>query len=441
MASSLILLVILTALNAVFASAEIAVLSTNEGHLKMMQSHGDKRARRLLALTKQPARFLATIQVAITLAGLLSSAFAAENFAGPLTNWLLGMGVPISEGVLRPISLLVITVILAYFNLIFGELVPKRVAMKKAESLSLKLSGLLYFVSKCAAPLVALLTASTNGVLRLMGLDPNQNEEEVSEEDILLMLSQGRAQGVIKQHEDELIQNIFEFDDTTAEQLCTHRTDLMMLDLEDFDQWEETIRSSRYTYYPIYQEEKDDVIGILSAKKYFRLDNRNDRAAVLEQTVTKPLFLLKSMKADRVFAALQQAHQGLALLVDEHGGLYGMVTLHDLLEALVGQLNYEALAEEPVRRVGDNLWRVHGMSSLTDLERALEMELPTEEHETLNGMIYELIKRIPEDGEQFECDGYGLHIKVEQVKHRRVVSCLVSKAPLASAQAQEQPED
>ena len=330
MISSFILLVCLTATNAVFASAEIAVISTSEARLRQLEEQGDKRAKRLLSLTEQPARFLSTIQVAITLAGLLSSAFAAENFAGPLTSWLLGMGVTMPETVLRPLVLVIITAILAYFNLIFGELVPKRVAMKRAESLSLALSGLLYFVAKVAAPLVALLTVSTNGVLRLMGIDPEQNEEEVSEDQILLLLAQGRAQGVIQQHEDELIQNIFEFDDIAADQLCTHRTDLLMLDLDEFDRWDELLRGSRYTYYPVYQEEKDDVVGILSAKKYFRLKDRTNRQEVLEKTVSKPLFLLKSMKANRVFSALQREHQGLALLVDEHGGLYGMITLHDL---------------------------------------------------------------------------------------------------------------
>ena len=440
MISSFILLVCLTATNAVFASAEIAVISTSEARLRQLEEQGDKRAKRLLSLTEQPARFLSTIQVAITLAGLLSSAFAAENFAGPLTSWLLRMGVTMPETVLRPLVLVIITAILAYFNLIFGELVPKRVAMKRAESLSLALSGLLYFVAKVAAPLVALLTVSTNGVLRLMGIDPEQNEEEVSEDQILLLLAQGRAQGVIQQHEDELIQNIFEFDDIAADQLCTHRTDLLMLDLDEFDRWDELLRGSRYTYYPVYQEEKDDVVGILSAKKYFRLKDRTNRQEVLEKTVSKPLFLLKSMKANRVFYALQREHQGLALLVDEHGGLYGMITLHDLLEALVGDLDYEGATEAPVRRIAENVWRVDGMTTLTDLGEALEMELPTEEHDTLNGLIYELAGRIPENGEKLVCDGFGLHIRVEQVENHRVVYAMVSKTQPVAAPEQTEEE-
>ena len=409
MLSSIGLLLVLTALNAVFASAEIAVISTSEARLKMLEQQGSKPAKRLLSLTKQPAKFLATIQVAITLAGLLSSAFAAENFAGPLTTYLIQAGVPVSESVLRPVSLLVITVILAYFNLIFGEV--------------------LYLVSKCFAPLVFLLTVSTNLVLRLMGIDPEQEDEEVSEEEIRMMVAQGRLQGKIKPHETEIIENIFEFDDITADQLCTHRTDLCMLDVQEFEQWEHLICNSRYTYYPVYNKEKDNVVGILSAKKYFRLTNRKNKQRVLYETMVKPIFLLKSMKADKVFAALQKQHQGLALLVDEHGGLYGMVTLHDLLEALVGNLDYEGehSDDEPLRKIGDNLWRVGGMTSLSVIARALDVKLPQDEYETLNGFIYHLLGYVPQDGQTPKCSGYGIEIQVKEVQRHRIQYVLISK--------------
>ncbi len=433
MFGSIILLVFLTFMNAVFASAEIAVISMNENRLKMLSEAGDKRARHLCSLTEQPARFLATIQVAITLAGLLNGAFAADNFAGPLTQALMDAGVPIPEHVLRPIILLVISVVLAYFNLIFGELVPKRIAMKRAEQLSLGLSGMLYFVAKCFSPLVSLLTASTNGILRLLHMNPEEDESSVSEEEIRMMLAEGNAQGVIKQHENELIQNIFEFDDITADQLGTHRMDLLMLDTDEFDTWEATLCDSRFTYYPVFTGERDNVIGILSAKKYFRLKDRSSLETVLQETVRKPLFIHKSMKADRVFQTLQSAHQGLAILVDEYGGLYGMITLHDLLEALVGDLDDEqdASAEEPIRKVGDNVWRIGGMTDLDEIEHALGVRLPSDDHDTLNGLIYELLGRIPANGESFSCDGYGLHLDVKDVQNHRVVYALASKLPAA----------
>ncbi len=223
MIGAVILQVVLIALNAVFASAEIAVISMNEMKLKMLTEQGDKRAGKLSRLTKEPARFLATIQVAITLAGFLGSAFAADNFAGPLVSALLKAGVPVPESVLNSIAVVLITLILSYFSLVLGELVPKRIAMKKTEEMALGMAGTLSFVSKAFAPLVALLTASTNGILRLLGIDPSDNDDEVTEEEIQMVLLAGNKQGIIDSDETEMIQNIFEFDDIPVSQVCTHR--------------------------------------------------------------------------------------------------------------------------------------------------------------------------------------------------------------------------
>src|SRR5699024_8434222 len=229
-----------------------AVISMNETKLKMMAEEKDKRAMKLFALVEQPARFLATIQVAITLAGLLGGAFAADNFAGPLTDALIGAGVSIPRNVLNSIAVIVITLVLTYFQLVFGELVPKRIAMKKTESLALGMSGILSFMAKATAPLVWLLTVSTNGILRLMGIDPNQNEDTVTEEEIRMLLVEGNEQGVIPQEENDIIQNVFEFNDTSVEQICTRRRDVIYLSLQDdMEEWEKIIYENRHTHYPV----------------------------------------------------------------------------------------------------------------------------------------------------------------------------------------------
>ena len=264
MVGPLILQVVLIALNAIFASAEIAVISMNETKLKKMAEDGDRRARHLYTLTEQPAKFLSTIQVAITLAGQLGSAFAADSFSGPLSDWIISMGVDVPERVVRTVALVVITVILAYFSLVFGELVPKRIAMKKSEQLSLLLSGLLYGVSKAFAPLVFLLTKSTNGVLRLLHINPEEEEEQVTEEEIRMLLMEGNAQGNIDSEESEMIRNVFEFDDISVEQICTHRVDMDCLYLdEDMKEWETLIHSSRHTHYPVCNENQEDFVGVL----------------------------------------------------------------------------------------------------------------------------------------------------------------------------------
>ena len=236
MVRPLVLLIILIFLNAAFASAEIAVISMKDARLKKLTEEGNARAIKLTALTRQPARFLATIQVAITLASLLQSAFAAENFAGPLVKLMTDAGVTISESVLRSGCVVVITLILAYFNLVFGELVPKRVAMKKAESMALGMAGSLYMVSKVFAPLVWLLTASTNLILRMLGMNPDEEGETVTEEEIRMMLAEGNEKGTIPAEENELIQNVFEFNDISVEEICTRRRDVNLLSMEETEE-------------------------------------------------------------------------------------------------------------------------------------------------------------------------------------------------------------
>ena len=229
MIGSVILIIVFTFLNAVFASAEIAVISMNEAKLRHLVDDGNKRAKKLSLLTEQPARFLATIQVAITLSGFLNSAFASDNFAGVIVDALISVGVPVPRATLNSIAVIIITIVLSYISIVFGELVPKRIAMKNSEALSLGLAPTLYGVSKVFSPLVSLLTGSTNLILKLMGINPAEDDEQVTKEEIQMMLMEGNAQGVIDTQENEFIQNIFDFHDITAEQVCTHRTDVICL--------------------------------------------------------------------------------------------------------------------------------------------------------------------------------------------------------------------
>ncbi|MGB4439234.1 MAG: CNNM domain-containing protein, partial [Sedimentibacter sp.] len=246
--SPLVLQVVLISVNAIFASAEIAVISMNDNRMAKMAAEGDKRAIKLSKLTLQPSRFLSIIQVGITLAGFFGSAFAADNFASKLTELLLKTGLDFPASTLNTISVIIITLILSYFTLVFGELVPKRVAMKNAEKLALFMAGMLYFISKLFAPLVGLLTASTNGILRLIGIDPNSADGEVTEEDIRMMVDVGSEKGSINVNEKEMIQNIFEFDNKTAEEVMTHRTEVDILWLDETDEkWAQKITKSRHS--------------------------------------------------------------------------------------------------------------------------------------------------------------------------------------------------
>lgn len=427
----LILQVILIALNAIFASAEIAVISMNETKLKKLAENGDKRAKRLANLTEQPARFLATIQVAITLAGMLSSAFAAESFATPLAAALATTGIP--ENILKSVCVLVITVILAYFNLVFGELVPKRVAMKKSETLALGLSGLLMAVSRAFAPLVWLLTVSTNAILRIFGIDPNDDGEEVSEEEIRMMLEAGNEKGTIDEEEVEMIQNVFAFDDTSVEEVCTHRVDVVTLDLDDDMQvWADTIQNSRFSYYPISGEDDDDIIGVLDAKDYFRLQDKS-RESVLAHAVNKPYFVPENVKADVLFRNMKRERKYFAILLDEYGGLSGIITLRDILQLLVGDFYEEDEVQEFVEilKISEKEWRISGSADLEEVAAQTACALPVEEYDTFGGYICGILGHVPDDGAQFQMETEELYIQVHGVSNHRIdMTTVIRKEPI-----------
>ena len=425
---SLLLQLILIICNAIFACAEIAVISMNDNRLAKLAAEGDKRAVRLARLTSQPARFLATIQVAITPSGFLGSAFAADNFSDGIVDWLIGLGVKISPNTLNTIAVVLITLILSYVTLIFGELVPKRVAMRKAEKLSLAISGLVSFISKLFAPIVWLLTVSTNAILRLVGIDPNEKDEEVSEEEIRMMVDVGSEKGVIDAEEQMMIQNVFEFDDLSVEEFATHRTDMVVLwEDETVEQWNETIRESRHSLYPVCGETADDVIGVLNAKDYFRLEDRT-RENILREAVRPAYFVPQSIRADVLFRQMKKTRNHFAVVLDEYGGVQGIVTMNDLLEQLVGDLDDDiGMPEEPgeIEQLDESTWRILGTAPLDDVAEQLHVTLPTEEYDTFGGFVFGSYGSVPDDGTQFEIDACGLHIKVVEIAEHRVEQALV----------------
>ncbi len=411
--NSIILLLILIFLNAVFASAEIAVISMSDMRLKKLADERDKRAHRLILLTEQPARFLATIQVAITLAGLLSSAFAADYFAEPLVAYLIKSGVAVSPEMLKGLSVILITLILAYFNLVFGELVPKRIAMQRSEFLALKLSGLLFFVSKAFAPLVFLLTISTNSVLRLFGIRSDEGEEQVTEEEIRMLLLEGSKQGTIRSTENEIIQNVFEFDDITVDSICTHRLEVVsLMDGENIREWEEIIHNTRHTFYPVCGDSYDDVIGVLNTKDYFRLKDYS-RDEIMKYAVDEPFFIPESMRANMLFQTMKQTRRYFAVVLDEYGGLAGIITVHDLIEALVGDLcEQDEEQKEAICEQEDGSFHIYGYASLDEVARKLGIHLPVEKYDTFSGYVCGVMGRIPDDGEQLTCEANGIRVVV-----------------------------
>ncbi len=428
----IILQIVLIALNAIFACAEIAVLSINETKLERLADQGDKRAKRLWKLTREPAKFLATIQVAITLSGFLGSAFAADSFSEPLVAWILSLGVKIPEKTLDTVAVVVITLILSYFTLVFGELVPKRVAMKKAEALGLGISGLVSGISSVFKPIVWFLSVSTNAVLRLLGIDPNEADEQVNEEEILMMVDAGSEKGAIDEQEKEFIQNVFEFDDLTAEEISVHRTEVTFLWMEDsMEEWAKTIHESRHTLYPVCDGSPDNIVGILNAKDYFRLDDQS-RQSVMQEAVKAPFFVPETIKADVLFRKMKKTRNVMAIVLDEYGGMVGIVTLNDLIEQLVGDLGEDTAEEEAaephVEQLDENTWAIVGNAELQDIEEALGVDIGLEEVETFTGLVFGELDMIPSDGPQdIELDFKGLHIHITRVEDHQIDYATVTK--------------
>ncbi|KAF5036875.1 MULTISPECIES: hemolysin family protein [Sedimentibacter] len=425
----LILQVILISVNAVFASAEIAVISMNDNRMAKMAAEGDKRAIKLSRLTLQPSQFLSIIQVGITLAGFFGSAFAADNFASKLTDFLIETGLNIPASTLNTISVIVITLILSYFTLVFGELVPKRVAMKNAEKMALFMSGMLYFISKVFKPLVWLLTASTNGILRLIGIDPNSEDEEVTEEDIRMMVDVGSEKGSINVSEKEMIQNIFEFDNKTAEEVMTHRTEVNILWLDETDEeWEQKITESRHSRYPLCDGSADNVIGVLNVKDYFRLKDKS-RQNVLDKAVKPAYYVPETVRTDVMFQNMKKTRNHFAVVFDEYGGMSGVITMDDLIEQIVGSFDDDYLTpEEPtIEKIDEDTWKIKGSAYLDDVSKQLGIPLPDEDFDTFGGLVFGVLGIIPEDGSTMEMDEYGLKIKITEIKGRRLETAIVYK--------------
>lgn len=431
MIQAIVLLVFLIFLNSVFAGAEMAVLSMNEAKMKELSEEGDHRAQILMKITEQPAHFMTAIRVTITTAGFLQSAFAAEYFAQPMTAALLKAGVDVSQNVLKIVCMIIVTILLSYVSLLFGELVPRRLGMKNPDELSLKLAGMLKIALLAVWPATALLTATTNGVLHLMGIRPEEKEDQATEDEIRMLLSEGNEQGSIQQEESEMIQNVFDLDDTDADEICTHRRDVVVLYMEDSDEkWEQVIRDNRHTFYPICGENEDDIVYILDTRDYFRLNSR-EREVVLKKACYPPFFVPESMRANLIFREMREKRDYFAVVLDEYGCFVGIVTLHDLVETLVGDIDDRTDLPKPddIEKTGEHVWKIQGGAILDDVAEAINVELPVEKYDTFSGFVCGVLERVPEDGEQFRCNWKNLDIVVEQVRNHTVAEGIVHVQP------------
>lgn len=428
----LLLQVILIFLNAFFAAAEIAVISLNASKLRKSAEDGDKTCARLLKLVEEPSGFLSTIQIGITLAGFLGSAFAADNFSGYLVDWVykdLGFhSLPVS--VLDTLSVIVITIILSYFTLIFGELVPKRIAMQKSFAVAKFVYRVVSFVALIMKPAVAFLSLSTNLVLKMFGMKTEAEEETVTEDEIRLMVELGEENGSIDSDEKEWIQNVLEFNDTIVRNCMTHESEIIAISADATDkEITQLITESGTSRYPVYQNDLHDIIGVLNART-FLLSRANGEKTDIRKLLRPAYFIPETVHASTLFRDMQKQKLHIAIVVDEYGDTSGIVTLEDLVEEIFGNIYDEFDENEPaeIEQLKENLWRVTGTADVDDIAKELDIDLPeSSDYTTLGGMVFSNLKTIPKDGTTVDLDVGDIHIHVDAISRRRIQSALVSK--------------
>lgn len=435
-------LVVLILVNAFFAASEIALISLNDNKVKAQADDGDKKAAMILKLLREPSRFLATIQIGITLAGFMASAFAADSFSESIAVFAADMGVPLPLATLDAIAVVIITLILSYFTLVFGELVPKRLAMKKAEAISRIAVGPLKWLSVLTAPFVKLLTFSTNIIVRLFGVNPNEEDEEVTEEEIRMMVEVGRERGAIQESEQRMIDNIFEFDNKIASDIMTHRTNIAAISSKaTMPEVIQYVNEMKYTRYPVYGESIDDIVGILHVKEMMPfLQDCDESTFRLENLLRKPFYVPNSRPTDELYRDLQRTKVHMAIVIDEYGGTAGVITIEDLLEEIVGNIFDEYDEEEPreIVPLDEHTYQMDGMVSLDEVERLLRAGLPVDEFETLSGFLIGQLGRLPEMGEKPEIRYEGIVFKAEEATDRRIAKVKVIVEPAVDpAEAQE----
>ena len=433
---SILVLIVLILINAFFAMSEMAVVSLNDSKVKKQAEEGNKKAKKVLKLTESSSSFLSTIQIGVTLAGFLASASASQTFVAMFGHLLLGylgdFGAAY-DSVINGISVVVVTVITSYFSLVFGELVPKRLAIQNPEKIAYRVVGTLLFFRGFLKPFVVFLTFSTNLVVRLFGIDPNEEPEEVTEEEILMMVDVGEEKGVIEESQKEMINNIFEFDDIAAEDIMTHRTDILAVEVTDPLQEAAKIAIEEgFSRIPVFEDDLDNIVGVIYAKDLLPFVGK---AISSEITVAEKMrsvyYVPESKKCGDLFTEMTEKHIQMAIVVDEYGGTAGLVTMEDLIESILGNIQDEYDdEEEDIEQLSENVFTIDGVTDIEEVSERLGRTLPEGDYDTLAGMIMADLGYIPGEDETPSIEVNHTLFTVLSVEDRRIEKVRVEKLPI-----------
>lgn len=418
--SQLLFLLILTIANAFFAGAEMATVSVNKNKIKIFAEDGNKTALLLQELLKEPTRFLSTIQVAITLSGFLASASAATSFSYPLSVIMTKLGIPYGE----TIAIVLVTIILSFFTLVFGELVPKRIALQKAETISLFTVKPILFISKLTSPFIKFLSLSTNFILQILGMKAENLEENISKEEIKSMIEAGQANGVFNETEKEMINSIFEFDDILASEIMIPRTDVYSIKIDvPINEYLDELLATKHSRIPVYEEDIDNIIGILYIKDLIlEARNKGFENIDIRSILHKPYLVPESKNIDTLFKEMQKSKKYIAILIDEYGGFSGIVTMEDLVEEVMGNIDDEYDDSEPkLEKIDNHTYLIDGLYSIDNLIENLDINIISKNHNTISGYLINLLGEIPDDTFlNKEIKVNNIIFKIKNIKENRI---------------------
>ncbi len=440
----LVLLFALILVNAFFAMSEIAIISLNDNKIEHLAEEGHKKARQVMKLTKNSSNFLSTIQIGVTLAGFLTSASASQSFVEMLSGTL--QKIPLFSdnlGFVKGLSVVLITIVTSYFSLVLGELAPKKIAMANPEKISYRVVGVLLFVQKVTIPFVKILSVSTNAVVRLFGIDPHADPESVTEEEIRMMVDVGEEKGVIEDVQKEMINNIFEFDDLDAGDIMTHRTDMVAIDADD--PLEDVVRLSveeGRSRIPVYEEDPDNIIGVIYIKDLLPyVGHQLPKETTLRSIMREAYYIPETKKCGDLFTEMTETRTQIAIVVDEYGGTAGLVTIEDLLESIVGNIQDEYDdEEEAISKINENTFTIDGTTFIDEVDELVGTEIPEGDYDTLAGFLISRLGYLPKDGEMNEVDYENLHFTVLNVEDRRIGKVKVEINPREDDDAEDKKE-
>lgn len=421
----ILILLLLTAINAFFALAEMAIVSLNKNRIKILANEGDNKAKILYNLIEEPTNFLSTIQVGITLAGFFASASAATGISQDLGIFLSSVGVPYGH----KIAFAGVTIILSYFTLVFGELVPKRIALKKSETIAMLCLRPILFISKIALPFVKILSLSTYVIVKVLGLDSENDDQKVTKEEIKSLIEEGEEYGAINESEKEMIDGIFKFNDKRTEKIMIPRTEIYCIDIEDdLSSYLDELLELKFSRIPVYEDSIDNIMGILYMKDFIiEAKKKGFENVNIREILQKPYFVHEGKKIHSLLKSMQASKSHMAIVIDEYGGFSGVVTIKDLIEEITGELNdCDDNDEEEIKQIDSKTFLVDGITSLDEINKKLQLDLECKEVDTLSGFIINLIGKIPSKEDEMNIEYKNINFKIDKFNEKRIERILIN---------------